>query len=251
MKNLIIGSMVLAFYSGCSVKDYRLFENSTPSNINQSQEINISYESRIMPDDILAIDVYNMNQKSNILRDSSLLNSVNTEPQNRYVVESDGTIYLPILKEVNVQGLTTKELSIKLTKDYSRYLKQPYVKASVKNHKVYVLGEVNKQGIVPINGNRISVIEALSHAGGMTDHALLDRIRIISQVQGRYKLMTLNLQNFDSLNMHNLVLQPNSIVYVEPKTSKAFRVGVQDYLPIIQAISSVASTFLAIKYVSK
>ncbi len=251
MKILIIGSMILALFSGCSVKDYRMFDSSSESNISPSQEIDISYESRIMPDDILAIDVYNMNQKSNILRDSSLLNSVNNEPKNRYVVESDGTIYLPLLKEVKVQGFTTKELSVKLTKDYSRYLKQPYVKASVKNHKVYVLGEVNKQGIVPIEGNHISVIEAISHAGGMTDHALLDRIRIITQVEGKYRLTTLDLQNFDSLNIHNLVLNPNSIVYVEPKTSKAFKVGVQDYLPIIQAISSVASTFLAIKYVSK
>jgi polysaccharide export outer membrane protein len=250
MKKLIMGSMMVILFSACSIKDYRMFDNGDTENLNQSQEINISYESRIMPDDVLAIDIYNMNQKSNILRDSSLLNSVNNEPKNRYVVESDGTIYLPLLQEFKVQGLTTKELSVKLTNAYSRYLKQPYVKAMVKNHKVYVLGEVNKQGIVPIEGNRISVIEALSRAGGMTDHALLDRIRIISQVGGKYRLSTLNLQQFETLNLKNMVLQPNSIVYVEPKTSKAFKVGVQDYLPVIQAISSVASTFLAIKYVS-
>jgi len=242
--------MMVALFSGCSIKDYRLFESSSQTNINHSQELNISFESKIMPDDILAIDIYNMNQKSNILRDSNLLNSVNSEPKNRYVVESDGTIYLPLLKEVQVEGLTPKMLSIKLTKAYGHYLRQPYVKVLVKNHKVYVLGEVNKQGVVPIEGNSISVIEALSRAGGMTDHALLDRIRVITQVQGKYKLTTLNLQAFDTLNIHNLVLQPNSIVYVEPKSSKAFKVGVQDYLPVIQAISSVASTFLAIKYVS-
>jgi len=250
MRHLILGIVVPLFFSACSIKEYKLFENTTPANINHSEEINITYESRIMPNDVLAIDIYNMNQKSNILRNSSLLGTVNSEPKNRYIVEEDGTIYLPLLKEVHVEGLTTKELSIKLTNAYARYLKQPYVKASVKNHKVYVLGEVNKQGVVPIEGNSISLIEAISRAGGMTDHAVLDRVRVISQVQGKYKLTTLNLQSFNTLNLNGLILQPNSIVYIEPKESKALKVGVQDYLPIIQAISSVASTFLAIKYVT-
>ena len=250
MKLFNIGIVLIGLLTGCSVKDYQLFQDAEPSSITQSEDIDISYESKIVPDDILSIDIYNMNQKSNILRDSTLLGTASTEPKNRYVVESDGTVYLPLLHEVRVSGLTTQELNKKLTQDYSRYLKQPYVKVSIKNHRVYVLGEVKNQGVVPIEGNSISVIEAISKSGGMTDLALLDRIRIISEVNGQYKLTTLNLHDFNTLNMNNLMLKPNSIVYIEPKSSKAFRVGVQDYLPIIQAISGVASTFLSVKYVS-
>jgi len=249
MKLLNISIVSLGLLTGCSVKDYQLFQDANSSSINQSQYIDISYESKIVPDDILSIDIYNMNQKSNILRDSTLLGSVSTEPKNRYVVESDGTIYLPLLQEVKVSGLTTQQLNKKLTQDYSRYLKQPYVKTAVKNHKIYILGEVNKVGIVPVEGNSISLIEAISKAGGFTDYAIRNRVRIISKDSGKYRLRTLDLTKFDTLNIDNLILKPNSIVYVEPRSAKAIKVGINDYLPMIQAISSLASTYLAVDYV--
>ena len=251
MKLLSISIVSLVLLTGCSVKNYKLFENNDDSNLatNQEEYIDIKYESKIVPDDILSIDIYNMNQKSNILRDSTLLGSVSSEPKNRYVVENDGTIYLPLLKEVKVAGLTTQQLSKKLTHDYARYLKQPYVKTSVKNHKVYILGEVNKIGIVPVEGNSISLIEAISKAGGFTDYAKRDMIRIISQDSGKYRLRTLDLTQFNTLNIDNLVLKPNSIVYVEPRKAKAIKVGINDYLPMLQAISSLASTYLAVDYV--
>lgn len=251
MRLFSIGVVSFALLTGCSVKDYQLFKNDKISNINQEQDLDISYESKIVPDDILSIDIYNMNQKSNILRDSTLLGQASTEPKNRYVVESDGTIYLPLLQEVQVSGLTTQELNKKLTQDYSRYLKQPYVKTSVKNHKIYLLGEVNKVGIVPVEGNSISLIEAISKAGGFTDYAIRNRVRIISKNSGKYRLRTLDLTKFSTLNIDNLMLKPDTIVYIEPRSAKAIKVGINDYLPMLQAISSLASTYLAVDYVIK
>ena len=43
------------------------------------------------------------------------------------------------------------------------------------------------------------------------------------------------------------MLKNNSIVYIEPKSTKAIRVSINDYLPIIQAASSILSTFLTIE----
>jgi polysaccharide export outer membrane protein len=137
-----------------------------------------------------------------------------------------------------------------LTAKYREFLKAPYVKATVKNHKVYVLGEVVTNGVVPIEGETISVIEVIAKSGGLTDKAVRDRIRIISEENGKYVLNTLNLNEFSTLNMHNLMLKQNSIVYVEPKNSKAVTVAINDYLPIIQAVSSVLGTFVSIKYLS-
>jgi len=39
------------------------------------------------------------------------------------------------------------------------------------------LAEVAKQGVVPIAGNSISLIEVLSKSGGLTGDAVLDRVR--------------------------------------------------------------------------
>jgi len=248
VKYLHIVFLVILF-TGCGIKEYQLFENKDDTLVDNSQEINITYDSKIMPDDILSIDIYNMNQKSNILMKNTAMPN-NNKDSNQYIVSSDGTIYLPLLQEIEVVGYTAKELSKKITDEYRRYLKQPYAKVTIQNHKVFVLGEVEKQGVVPLEGNSISVIEAISKAGGLTDHASRNKIRVISKYGKKYKIRTLDLGKLSTLNMDNLMLKNKSIVYVEPRGSKAIKVGVQDYLPIIQAISGTASTILAIDYIT-
>jgi len=236
------------FFSACSVKEYKLFQPENEEHFSTPQELNITYSSKIQPNDILVIDIYNMNKKSNIMISDK--GSV-VIPDNKYVVYSDGTIILPLLNVVNVQGLTIKELNAQLKERYSAFLKAPYVKSSIKNHKVYVLGEVTKRGAVHLEGETISLIEAIAKSGGLTDYALRDRIRVISEKNGKYVMNTVNLNKFSTLNSANLMLTNNSIVYVEPKGSKAIKVAIDDYLPILRAISSVLGTFLTIDYLNK
>jgi len=237
------------FFSACSVKEYKLFQIENEETLSiSSQELNITYSSKIQPNDILVIDIYNMNKKSNIMisdRGSVVI------PDNKYAVYSDGTIILPLLNVVKVEGLTIKELNQQLKEKYRAFLKAPYVKSSIKNHKVYVLGEVTKRGVVNLEGETISVIEAIAKSGGLTDYAIRDRIRVISEKNGKYVMNTLNLNKFSTLNSANLMLTNNSIVYIEPKGSKAIKVAIDDYLPILRAISSVLGTFLTIDYLNK
>ena len=246
LRTILISSLVV--FSGCSVKEYKLFQQKNVEQFSQTEDINITYSSKIVPNDILKIDIYNMNQKSNIMMQDSKYNSTTSQQEdNTYVVYPDGTIILPLLNEVTVEGFTIKELNMELTNRYRDFLKSPYVKASIKNHKVFVLGEVVKRGVVPIEGETISVIEAIAKSGGLTDYAIRNRIRVISEENGRYTLRTLNLNQFDTLNSQSLVLKHNSILYIEPKSTKAIRVTINDYLPIIQAASSILSTFLTIE----
>ena len=245
MKFFIIFFML--FFSACSVKEYKLFQQESSDEVFAPQELNITYSSKIVPNDMLSIDIYNMNQKSNIIMPNG---SVSVPTNNTYMVYPDGTIILPLLNMVTVQGLTIQELNAKLTTEYKRFLKKPYVKASIKNHKVFVLGEVQTKGVIPIEGETISIIEVIARSGGLTDHAMRDRIRIISEENGKYMLHTLNLNSFSTLNSTNLMLKHNSIVYIEPKGTKAVRVAINDYLPIMQAVSSVLGTFLTIDYLS-
>jgi len=241
-------TFIIIIFSGCSVKEYKLFQDENKEYFPPVQDINITYSSKIVPNDILNIDIYNMNQKSNIMmQDSKFSNLTSVNEDSKYIVYSDGTIILPLLNSVYIEGLTIKELNEELTNKYKEFLKAPYVKASIKNHKIFVLGEVMKRGVVPIEGETISVIEAIAKSGGLTDHAVRNRIRVITEDKGKYHLHTLNLNKLSTLNNHSLMLKHNSIVYIEPKSTKAIRVSINDYLPIIQAASSILSTFLTIE----
>ena len=244
---LFILLFLIFLSTGCSTKEYKLFQPKNDNHTISSQELNISYSSKILPNDILEIDIINMNRRANIMMNDRGLAST---PSNKYVVYEDGTILLPLLNSIKVEGLTIKELNQELTSKYRKFLKSPYVKASIKNHKVYVLGEVSKQGVVPLEGENISIIEAIARSGGLTDQALRSQIRVISQENGKYVMQTLNFNNFSTLNSQNLMLKNGSIVYIEPKDTKAIKVAINDYLPILQAISSTLSTFVNIKYLT-
>lgn len=247
MKFLILSTIFIYLLTGCSIKEYKLFQQDIGQQSIKTEELNISYSSKIRPNDILEIDIINMNKRSNIMMSDK---GVAVPPSNKYVVYEDGTILLPLLNSVKVEGLTIKELNNRLTSNYREFLKAPYVKASIKNHKVYVLGEVTKQGVVPLEGESISIIEAIARSGGLTDQALRSQIRIISQQNGKYIMQTLNFNNFSTLNSNNLMLKNGSIVYIEPKDTKAIKVAINDYLPILQAISSTLSTFVNIKFLT-
>lgn len=246
MRLYIIVSMLL--FTGCSIKEYKLFQDENPEHTRDIQELNISYSSKIIPDDLLHIDIYNMNQKGNIFMKST------TESRgggSEYMVSQEGEIFLPLLGTVRVSGLTLKEMNTLLSEKYQQYLNQPYVKSKIKNHRVYVLGEVATQGMLPIEGNRMSIIEVITRSGGFTDHAIRDKLRVISENNGKFQMRTLDLTKLATLNTHNLMVKHNSIVYIEPKDTKALIVSINDYLPFLQAVSSVLGTFLTIDYLKK
>ena len=248
MKYIVMGLILL--FSGCSFKDHKMFMNEDPAYISHSQDINMSFDSKIMPDDILSIEIYNMNQKTNILKGSTLFGTTNDKGENQYIVSSDGTIYLPLLQEVQVRGVTIKELRKRLAKKYKKYLKQPYVKVALKNHKVYVFGEVKKPGIIPMEGNRISIIEILAKSGGLSDYAVSSRVHVVDEEGGKYKIRTLDMSKLSTLTLNNMMLKNNSIVYIEPRGTKFVNMTLREYLPILQAITSLASTYLTIDYMT-
>ncbi|HEV8374971.1 MAG TPA: polysaccharide biosynthesis/export family protein [Candidatus Polarisedimenticolia bacterium] len=89
-------------------------------------------------------------------------------------VSGDGTISVPLLGTVPLDGLTTKEAESRLRDLLSdRYLNDPQVWVFVKeakSKKVSVVGAVEKPGTIEMLGNR-TLLETISEAGGLTPQA--------------------------------------------------------------------------------
>ena len=89
-------------------------------------------------------------------------------------VSGDGTISVPLLGVIPVNGLTTKEAEERL-RDLlgDKYLTNPQVSVFVKeakSKKVSVVGAVSKPGTVEMLGQR-TLLEAISEVGGLTQQA--------------------------------------------------------------------------------
>jgi polysaccharide export outer membrane protein len=220
----------------------------------EEKPIDFKYSSKIIAGDELQIDIFN---KSKIARfedihsiDPSDITLKQTKANNNYIVEDDGTIYLPLLGEISVSSMSQSELGEYLTQKYKRYFNKPHVKVKLKSTRIYVLGEISKPGVLPVPPSGVSIFEVIAKSGDFTDYAQKDEIRVISGKLGKQTIRIINLTSMKSINNTDLMIKPNSIVYIAPRSMKEVKVSVADISPIISLISSTLGAYLSIDYIS-
>lgn len=89
------------------------------------------------------------------------------------VVRPDGKITLPLIKDVQAAGLTTKQLEESITQLLTPFMKQPVVTVivlKIESRKVSIVGAVSKPGAYPL-GAPMTVLELIARAGGLTEFA--------------------------------------------------------------------------------
>jgi polysaccharide export outer membrane protein len=102
-------------------------------------------------------------------------------------VRPDGKISLVMIGEMDAAGLTPGELEGILAEKFGRVIRDARVTVTVRevtSQKVYVIGEVRREGPVRMAGP-ITVLQALAEAGGVTDYAKRNRIYILRMSSGR------------------------------------------------------------------
>ncbi|MBW4619255.1 MAG: SLBB domain-containing protein [Cyanosarcina radialis HA8281-LM2] len=109
------------------------------------------------------------------------------EYSGEYQVQVDGTVNLPIVGSIRVQGLTLQGASDVISSRYARFLRRPIVTLSLiapRPIRIAVAGEVNRAGsyTIPLTtGGVPTVTQALQLAGGTTQAGNIRRIRITRQ----------------------------------------------------------------------
>lgn len=112
----------------------------------------------------------------------------------------DGTLNLPLIGKVNVNGLTLEEAADVLSRRYSEYLKRPLITLSLVNRRplqIGVAGEVSSPGSYTIEqGSTQSarLSQLLATAGGITQAADLTQVQVYRpQLNGNQQTFTVNL----------------------------------------------------------
>lgn len=102
-------------------------------------------------------------------------------------VRPDGMITLPLLNDIRVVGLTTLELQALLTEKLKALVTEPQVTIIprvIRSRKVYLVGEVGRQGAFSLNGN-MTVLQLLAEAGGLSQFAKSRSIYVLRTENGR------------------------------------------------------------------
>ncbi len=176
---------------------------------------------------------------------------LSTKNSKGVLVSKEGFITLPLIGSIKVAGLSEKGTKTLLEKKYSKYIKDPHLYIEVLNKKIYVVGEVKKPGAIYLDSNRISLIEALSMAGDITDFGKRREIYILRGGLKNPEVIVVNIGKPEMLFAARLMLQPDDIVYVPEKRIKNINLAINGVLPLVNLVGGILSSFVDIKYLSQ
>jgi polysaccharide biosynthesis/export protein len=171
------------------------------------------------PGDRLRVDIFNVPEYSG-----------------EFYVLADGTLNLPVIGAVPVQGATLQRTSSLLTGYFSRYVKRPIVTISIiapRPVQFAIAGEVTRAGSYTIpftleNRKFPSISQAIQLAGGTTQTANLRQVKVRRAATGR--IITVNM--LDVLQRGNtsqdISLRDGDTVYI----SRSENVSAADLLRV-------------------
>ena len=134
------------------------------------------------------------------------------------VVRPDGMISLPLVKDVSVLGLTPKQAEVTIAKELRGFIMDAdvtVVVAEINSKKVYLVGALKKEGPVAYT-YRMSVMQAISEGGGLTDYAKRKKIYVLRNENGRQSRLPFNYDAVikgEHMEM-NIALLPDDTVVV-------------------------------------
>lgn len=203
------------------------------------------YEPIIQPGDILNITVMSLSAESNALINYPFVNqatSTLTQSTPGFLVNTDGNIYVPLIGEVKVGGLTTNEIRLLMSEKLDKYLQSPSVSVRFSNFKITILGDVVRPGVYTVPNERITLMEALGLAGDLTVYGLRKEVKVIREENGKNKIYIIDLTSKSVLNSPYMYLHPNDVIYVNPGSGRAASAdNIYRILPMILTAINIAA----------
>jgi len=242
----MVALIILVSISCASTKKTVYFYNVQDTTfVQRGSEI----QTPIRENDILGISISSLNAEASAIFNPPINNNIrsttvtgaNTEPGG-YLVNTDGTIQLPVLGTIKAAGLTKKELKDNITNMIlsKKLLVDPLVEIRFLNYEVTVIGEVAHPTVITVPSEKISLLKAIGLAGDLTIYGKRENVLLIREENGKKKTRHIDLNSSNFFNSPYYYLQPNDVVYVEPNKAKVASASrSQQLLPILLSSLSI------------
>ncbi len=158
---------------------------------------------KIQPGDLIEITIFKEADMSRTLR-----------------ISGNGTVTFPLAGNLKLSELSVPEAESFLALKLSDYIKAPQVTIFIKeysNKQIYVLGEVKKPGAIQLPTERkLTVLEAITLAGGFTDIAAPDRTKVLRNVNGQSQSIQVEISRITKQGdkSADIFLEPNDTIFV-------------------------------------
>ena len=253
-KKLLHLLAVSAILCSCGpVKDIAYFQNKA---VNQPESIDRHAGIVIQPKDMLSIVVSSRNPELVAMFNlpvvsyqagSEVVSSGGySQRLMGYVVDNAGSIDFPVLGHLKVAGMTRWELADMIKKRLvsDGLQSDAVVTVEFMNFKVSVLGEVTAPGTYSIEGDKVTVLQALSLARDLTIFGRRDNVSVIREKDGERVIYEIDFTDVDMFRSPGYYLQQNDVVYVQPNDVKARQSTTDDKTLRISGIALSSGSLL-------
>ncbi len=189
-------------------------------------------EYKIQPLDMLTInfetlsdesDQFDFLSKLNPRMGSNMPNGGQGNVQNGIFVNTDGEIEYAVLGKIKLAGLTIFQAQEKIREVASKYMPDVIVRVRMLNFRFTVLGEVNGEKTLTSMNPRVTMMEAIGMAGGLSELADRKTIKVIRQKGTITEVHYINLLDEKFIESPYFYVQQNDLIIVPPLKQRTFR----------------------------
>lgn len=260
--------VLLLFLGACTgAKKTVYFRYDTPPSPSPAASIDVQQqgEAFIQPNDIVAINVastsFYKENTSQIFLDGGLSyaspgpgGSGGASSKNTFLVDSNGYIDYPRIGRLKLAGLSTRDAKNLLGEKLKDYLAQPTIEVRILNYRITILGEVGGgQGPIYAPNHKMTIIDAISSAGGIPTTGRKDNVLVIREVGNKREFGRIDLNSMNVFNSPYYYLKQNDIVYVEPSRLRRQEANefLRFYLPVFSGFLTTALSIYTLVLVSQ
>ncbi len=203
---IIIFALFLTCIIACSSKT-NLKENSFNYNAQdlakELQELKVSSDYLLQPGDLVDIQVYKEADMSRTLR-----------------ISTQGYVAFPLIGNIKISDLTVSQAANQIEDELKSYLKKPSVSLLIKeyaNKTLYVLGQVKKPSPITIPPEKtMTVLEAITSAGGFTDIAAISKVKVFRIENGQQRSFDVDVSQItkEGNKQLDMALKPGDVIFV-------------------------------------
>ncbi len=168
-----------------------------------------------------------------------------------YTVDENGTIELPLLSKIKVEGKTFEEIKNlirkRLLQTQFASLQDVFVVVKLGGVPYTILGEVKSPQSGVLYKTQPSILDAIANAGDVTLTGDLRHVVLIRDENGKKVKKEMDLTQSDIINSPYFYIRPNDLVYVKPLRQKTLGTGTtlsQTISTTITALSLITTIIL-------
>ncbi len=244
--HILFFSIAISLLTSC-VPSHQLeiFNESEIPEIKQ-ETLNKLEKRRIKPFDKLHIQVISIDEQTSKVFNVGASNYMQESVINlhSYQVNESGKIDFPFIGAINIAGKTLSEAKETLMVELNQYVSNTELIINFVNNKISVIGEVRIPGTMFFYDEKVTILEAISRAGGISDFGRIDNITYIQNQGDSVFYRSIDLSSIEIVNQPEYFLSPGDILIVHPIKTKYRRQ--RDYSFISTILSTITTSVTVI-----